>query len=109
MGPYWTCPIDYATQLSLIRGATVISPAHNRSPSVGLERLRLQEVEESRRRRRERPTAVIDCIEVACEAQSPNLDGDQLARRELPLDRRAGDKRHPKPASNGVLDRRVAS
>src|SRR5262249_51762807 len=104
----WTGPGNEATELPLIRGAAAISLAYDRSLPVGLERVRLQEAEERRRLRRERPVAVIDGIEVAGEDQPPHRDRGQLARGELSIDRRAGDERRPEPTSDGILDGRVA-
>ena len=72
------------------------------------ERMRFEEVQEDARRRRERPTPVVDEIEMPREAEAPDGDRSQLLRAKLPLNAEPGEERDPESAFHGILDGDVA-
>src|SRR5262245_38901863 len=75
-------------------------------PSDGV---RFDEVQEDAGRRRERPTPVIDEVEMPREAEAPDGDGPQLLGIQFALDGQPREERDPEAALDGILDGRVAA
>src|SRR4051812_35306233 len=68
-----------------------------------------EEVEEGAGYRRERPTPVLDDVELPGEAKPTDRNRPQLLGVQFPLDAEPGEERDPKAAFHGILDARVAA